>query len=82
MKCCGKCYLRKQLKKADDGVSQPQGKTIPSKWNMGEVIDFVIPSPIVISTPLYVQTLTVPAINEHIVSYQPLDNIFRPPLFC
>jgi len=40
-KCCGKCYLRKQLKKVDDNV--PSGKTLPNKIDKNEVVVYVLP---------------------------------------
>ena len=42
MKCCGKCYLRKQLKKVDDNESP--SKNAPSKVEKNEVAAFVLPA--------------------------------------
>lgn len=40
MKCCGKCYLRKQLKKAEDG-NEPNGKQAPGKLTKIEIAEFI-----------------------------------------
>lgn len=40
MKCCGKCYLRKQLKKAEDG-SDSNGKQAPGKLTKIEIAEFI-----------------------------------------
>jgi hypothetical protein len=81
-KCCGKCYLRKQLKKADDGNTTPTGKTVPSKWNMGEVVVFLIPEQI--NIPVFHKTgqLRKLPINEQYITYNPLNEVFHPPLYC
>ncbi len=81
-KCCGKCYLRKQLKKADDGTTPSSGKTIPSKWNMGEVLVYVVPQPI--SVPLLFSDahFKIPVMNDRYLHSTPLADVFRPPLFA
>ncbi len=79
-KCCGKCYLRKQLRKVEkDGK---ESSTIPEKWNMGEVVVFTMPP--VISVP-FVATVyeeRIPLCNE---IYSPIGvpaRIFHPPSVC
>jgi hypothetical protein len=82
MKCCGKCYLRKQLKKAEDG-NDANGKQAPGKLTKIEISEF-IPS----------QSFQLPAyFVSAIKSYNPrmqrmhdrlsLLSIFHPPAdFC
>ncbi len=50
LKCCGKCYLRKQLKKADDGAdrSGPAGK---GQWS--ESSAFILPEIVVMHQLLF-----------------------------
>ncbi|MBS1585168.1 MAG: hypothetical protein JSS82_06430 [Bacteroidetes bacterium] len=40
MKCCGKCYLRKQLKKAEDG-NEANSKQAPCKLTKIEIAEFI-----------------------------------------
>ena len=47
MKCCGKCYLRKQLKKVDD--NERPSKNTPTKVEKNEVVAFVLPALIPLS---------------------------------
>lgn len=77
-KCCGKCYLRKQLKKADEGSSK--GHTIPDKWNMGEVMVYVAPSVFQIPFVVTETDITIPLSNERYLTYDPLNDVFHPPL--
>jgi len=46
MKCCGKCYLRKQLKKADN--NNTPARHVPGKSERSEIVDFVLPGKIVV----------------------------------
>lgn len=78
MKCCGKCYLNKQLKKADTG-SEGNG-SIPDKWNLGEVAVYVAPLSYNIPPVFFADKAKVPLRNEALHSYNPLSDIFRPPL--
>jgi hypothetical protein len=79
-KCCGKCYLRKQLNKVEKGGKEHSA--IPDKWNLGEVAVFMLPQ--VISVPF------MPACyNERIplfnVTYKPTGlplRVFHPPSVC
>ena len=77
-KCCGKCYLRKQLKKADTGSTK--NSSIPEKWNMGEVMVYVAPAIINISFVATATDAAIPLLNERYITHQPLSNIFHPPL--
>jgi len=43
LKCCGKCYLKKQLNKADQ---QTDDKQAPSKNSRISIEAFVIPAPV------------------------------------
>ena len=40
MKCCGKCYLHKQLKKAEGNSSS---KNLPDKTEKSEVVAYILP---------------------------------------
>ena len=77
-KCCGKCYLRKQLKKTDDGTTK--SNNIPGKWNMGEVMVYVAPS--IISIPFVASevNIRIPSVNQRYLSHDPPHDVFHPPL--
>ena len=78
-KCCGKCYLRKQLKKADEGNTK--GNTLPEKWNLGEVMVFIVPSA-TLHIPFVPNAIkaSIPLVNERYLTYDPLNSVFHPPL--
>ncbi len=46
MKCCGKCYLQKQLKKIDNDT---QEKGTPEKVEKSELLCFILPASILVS---------------------------------
>lgn len=79
MKCYGKCYLCKQLKKADR--EDNKSNNVPEKWNMGEVMVYVMPAPIfqLPFTALPVRT-SIPLANERYGHQQSPGDIFHPPL--
>ncbi len=82
MDCCGKCYLSKQLNKADEPPTK-ENKSIPTKWELGESMIFIAPTPL--ATIPFIATEYIAylkASNEAILSYSPLDNIFHPPGNC
>lgn len=78
-KCCGKCYLNKQLKKTED--TNPTTKHLPNK------IDKVEFSPFIATTfSVQIQNADAgPGIIEHHDHYRaphgylPVNNIFHPP---
>lgn len=83
MHCCGKCYLRKQLNKVDEGSEKNTNKNLPSaKWEKIEASPFIIPEKIVFSVfnpseeKVFNNYFRCPA------GYDPLSSIFRPPLSC
>ncbi len=79
-KCCGKCYLNKQLNKVEK--SGKDNSTIPEKWNIGEILVFTIPSFIVIPFVATELTETIPLQDQ---VYEPIGvsrNIFHPPSYC
>ena len=78
MKCCGKCYLKKQLKKAEDNTDA-NGKQAPGKLNKIEIAEFVIPQKI--SLPYLVQLNNHnynPAV-QHMYTHAAISSIFHPP---
>ncbi|OJW78561.1 MAG: hypothetical protein BGO69_00815 [Bacteroidetes bacterium 46-16] len=77
MKCCGKCYLHKQLKKAEDGSSND--KQGPSKTTKIELAEFVIPHKINIPYFTAPDTHQYNPAMQHMHGFDPLVNIFHPP---
>jgi len=77
-KCCGKCYLNKQLNKVEAGSKQ-NTSAIPEKWNMGEVIVFTVPS--VITVPFVSTELSerIPLANEVFSPIEVPHSVFHPP---
>ncbi len=76
-KCCGKCYLNKQLKKADQGET---GKTtLPAKWNTGEVVLYTIPTSIEVPIRYAAYTARIRPHNHHFHPLHIPDSIFHPP---
>lgn len=79
MKCCGKCYLRKQLKKAEDG-NEANGKQGPVKLLKVELAECLIPESIWL--PSRVQVLDRRQYNagkQHMRGHEPATGIFHPP---
>jgi hypothetical protein len=48
LNCCGKCYLKKQLVRADNGNQDNNGKQVPAKWRMGDYFVYILPSALVV----------------------------------
>ncbi len=78
MKCCGKCYLRKQLKKAEDGTDA-NGKQAPGKNIKIELAEFVVPQRISIPSFYTAAAHHYNPIMQHMHGFDPLVNIFHPP---
>jgi len=78
MKCCGKCYLRKQLKKVDDN-SVPSNNR-PDKNEKNEAVSYIVPEVFLYSST---QQMIAPGIRNPVIrnlynsSVIPL--IFHPP---
>ncbi len=81
-KCCGKCYLNKQLNKADKGTAESTS-SVPQKWNLGELIAYTLPHTVNILPLFYSESN-----NTHhtlYVSFSPEGTyipVFHPPSFC
>ncbi len=74
-KCCGKCYLNKQLKKAEH---TPDSR-IPEKWNMGEVMVFTLPAAIHIPFIPTEHKARIQPLNESYLPIGPPRPVFHPP---
>ena len=74
-KCCGKCYLSKQLNKADDTKSS----NVVSKLVLEEVTCFVLP--VIYCIPFVATTTDQPlkAGYESVLLTRPPGAVFRPP---
>jgi hypothetical protein len=78
LRCCGKCYLQKQLKKVDDNTDN--SKNGPVKVEKQEVLLFLLP------TAMQYPTQTLLTINspfnpgrQHMHNCAWLQPVFRPP---
>ena len=76
MNCCGKCYLRKQLKKVETNNT---GTNIPQKWNFGEVMMYTVPDLIYIKPLLFSDDLCFVAIDDFLAPLLVSSDIFHPP---
>lgn len=78
MKCNGKCYLKKQLKKLDENSNSPKAPQIKIEKN--EVITFILPQGIRFSTPAFLTTDSVfnPIVLQLQDSLYP-SSVFHPP---
>jgi hypothetical protein len=80
LKCCGKCYLNKQLKKVDGNSGT--GKTLPNKMDKFEFASYVIPQRYTLSysIPIPSQPMNGQYLLglEHSVSH----SFFHPPCVC
>ena len=81
-KCCGKCYLNKQLNKADKGTTE-NTSSVPKKWNLGELIAYTLSQEVNVLPWFFSEN----SINHHslYVSFSPEGTyipVFHPPSFC
>lgn len=80
MKCCGKCYLKKQLKKTEQGS---QDKTnVPSKWNSGEIAVYTLPQPIPLPAPYFITRTSFPAHPANAILSGHPAHLLKPPSVC
>lgn len=79
LKCCGKCFLKKQLKAVDDN---DHSKDKPLKVEKQEIIAYILP------TYTTVERTFIPFSDrsynpgqQHLNGYDPIQLIFHPPPF-
>lgn len=80
MKCCGKCYLRKQLKKTEEGSDN--SKQLPTKINKTEPAVFFAAT--IVRPNLYLLP-EARIFHDHYkapIGYDPVSSIFHPPSVC
>ena len=81
-KCCGKCYLNKQLSKADKGTTE-NTSSVPKKWNLGEVIAYTLPQNVCVLPCFYSEGNNVPHTNYVSFSLEgTYIPVFHPPSYC
>jgi len=80
IKCCGKCYLRKQLKKAED--ENTGSKQLPTKIDKVEVAAFFPLAPIHISVQGFSLKVIFHDRYQQPSGSDPLSSIFHPPPVC
>lgn len=79
MKCCGKCYLHKQLNKVDDGTDKTGKNNNTAKWEKTEVDAFLLPEQLSFAFHEVPQKETVNPYYIYPEGYDPLNTIFHPP---
>jgi len=80
MKCCGKCYLRKQLQKAADHSEDSKG--CPGRIVRQEEAFFLVPSGVLLPQLHYTCSISKPFNpgSQHLYGHMPIHTIFRPPI--
>ena len=78
MKCCGKCYLRKQLKKAGD---LEDNQKLPSRTDRFELVVFILPSLFKVnaSPALIIQSSVKHPSGQDMRDVAALTAVFHPP---
>jgi len=80
LKCCGKCYLNKQLKKADKGSEDGTTNSSSGKNSWAESSPFILPVAAVLSAPLFFSHSSSP---QGYYQQMPLNKVsgavFHPP---
>lgn len=77
MKCCGKCYLKKQLKKADEQGND--SKDMPGKWQKESSTVFLVTTPIALSFQQVVKPVLFYDNYSFGIGYNAIASIFHPP---
>ena len=81
MKCCGKCYLRKQLNKTEENGTN-SSKQLPTKIDKAEVAVFFPITPIHISAHGFSLKVIFHDRYQQPSGSDPLSSIFHPPPVC
>lgn len=77
LKCCGKCYLRKQLNKANG--SNETNRTLPNKTEKTETVDFIVAQKIMLARVFYPDAHTYNPSVTTFCETQFVTSIFHPP---
>lgn len=79
LKCCGQCYLRKQMRKAE-GEHKTPGKNTPAKVQKTEIPEFMVSEQLLlVYAPLPEGRGDFPAGRSWHVLFRPADALFHPP---
>ena len=73
MKCCGKCYLRKQLNKTE-GSGSRQAKQVQTDW-----VEFLPVSNIIVTLNMIPVDVVYHAAYTAPIGYAPSNAVFHPP---
>jgi len=76
MKCCGKCYLRKQLNKTEGSGSQ-QSKSLSDEW-----VEFIPAKKIEIALHYFEPRSEFQSSYHASIGYDPIASVFHPPPVC
>lgn len=81
LKCCGKCYLNKQLKKAEKGTDEGTSKSTPSgKNHWAESSPFILPQiALLASQPSFVETVAPQFYYQQMPLIKVSGAVFHPP---
>ena len=78
--CCGKCYLRKQLKKVDENSTS---KKAPVKTEKSETVEFVV-TPVFTAPQHFIAFISSVhnPVGQHMYGHTVPFPIFHPPSVC
>jgi len=80
LKCCGKCYLNKQLKKA--GGDENGSKNLPNKIEKNEVLVFLLPPPLRLLKHAFSETVIKNPVLQSLYDSKITRAFFHPPSVC
>lgn len=80
MKCCGKCYLHKQLNKAENESND--GKQQPNKMDKLELMTFIIPQGLSFQTHFSIEQKVFNSSVQSSYYFQYSSGVFHPPSVC
>lgn len=78
LNCCGKCYLRKQMKKTEEGTQEP-GKGAPSRSVRLEIPEFIVAEAFQLPVALPVADIVYPPAATPQLIFRPAGDTFHPP---
>lgn len=80
LNCCGKCYLKKQLKKVDE--RNDDTKQTSFKIEKQEAVAYILPAQGILQLPVtgYQEKVYTPG-QQDMNGYHPVLSIFRPPIY-
>lgn len=79
LKCCGKCYLKKQLRKVNESHNNT-GTASSKSSNQEDLVTYILPFPAYWISSIRERDISVfnPA-GQHMSAHDAISGVFRPP---